>query len=129
MWPETVREGLRLINQGAYYEAHEALEEAWRAEARPIRELYQGLLQAAVVAYHIQQANWRGAIKVYHRAMRHLRPWPDRVHDIDVAAVRAQLERLAHLARQALRGQPPARWPEPLLHVPGPEDASEPSGG
>lgn len=119
MLPQEVLEGLALINRGEYYEAHEALEEAWRAEVRPIRELYQGLLQAAVVAYHIQQANWRGALKVYRRAMRHLQPWPDQVAGIDVEAVRQQLHLLARLARQAFQGQPPAQWPQPLLYVPG----------
>src|SRR6185503_4609752 len=42
-------EGLRLFNAGKYFEAHEALEDAWNEEAGPVRDLYRGVLQIAVV--------------------------------------------------------------------------------
>ena len=42
-------EGLELFNRGHYFEAHEALEAAWREETHPVRELYRGILQAGVV--------------------------------------------------------------------------------
>ncbi|GEM_PF-6647224 len=60
-----VWEGLRLFNAGHYFEAHEALEAAWNEDLRPIRELYRGLLQAAVTYLHIQRGNYAGACKMY----------------------------------------------------------------
>lgn len=50
-------EGLRLIREGAYWEAHEALEQIWKsAPAGPGREAIQALIQFAAAAYKIDQA-------------------------------------------------------------------------
>ncbi len=53
--------GLELFNAREFFESHEALEDAWRAEPGPIRELYQGILQAAVSYLHITHQNYPGA--------------------------------------------------------------------
>ncbi|RME70723.1 MAG: DUF309 domain-containing protein [Chloroflexi bacterium] len=67
--PPLVLEGLRLFNQGRYFECHEVLEEAWVAEPSPVRLLYQGILQIGVACLHIQRKNWRGAMKVLERGV------------------------------------------------------------
>lgn len=85
-------EGLRLFNRGEYFEAHEALEEAWKAEAGPVRELYRGILQIAVVYLHITRLNYPGAIKVYGRAQRWLRGWPETCQGIEVGRLRRDAE-------------------------------------
>ena len=41
------RAGLVLINEGHYFEAHEELEAAWKEEKGKVRQLYQGILEAA----------------------------------------------------------------------------------
>jgi len=63
-------EGLRLFNAGKYFEAHEALEDAWNAETGRVRELYRGILQIAVVYLHVTRGNYNGAVKVYGRSQR-----------------------------------------------------------
>ncbi len=83
--------GIELYNAGRYWEAHEALEEAWLAEHSPIRELYRGILQAAVVCLHAKRGNYRGALKVYRRCQRWLNPWPDMVASIPVEQLRRDL--------------------------------------
>ncbi len=70
-------EGLRLFNAGEYFEAHEALELAWRQERGPIRELYRGILQVGVAYYHILHNNYRGACKMLPLASL-AGPLPDR---------------------------------------------------
>ncbi len=60
--PAGLREGIRLFNEGAYYEAHEAIEHEWHAERRPIRRLYQGILQIGVGFHHARAGNHRGAV-------------------------------------------------------------------
>jgi sugar phosphate isomerase/epimerase len=60
--PAGVQEGIDLFNAGKYYEAHEALEHEWHAERRPIRRLYQGILQIGVGFHHARGGNHRGAI-------------------------------------------------------------------
>lgn len=94
-------EGLALFNLKDYFEAHEALENAWRAEPGQVRELYQGILQVAVTYLHIQRGNYEGAIKVSARCQSKLEAWPDTCRGVaiaqlrlDLAAVLAALKRL-----------------------------------
>lgn len=85
-------EGLHLMNRGEYFEAHEALEAAWRDEPAEIRTLYQGILQAAVVYLHILRLNYPGVIKVYRRSQKWLTRWDGVVRGVDVAALRQDLD-------------------------------------
>lgn len=82
--PPAARHGLELFNRGEYFEAHEALEDAWRAEKGEIRYLYQGILQAAVMYLHITRNNYEGARKMFDRCMKLLTPWPDSCRGVDV---------------------------------------------
>jgi len=91
--PMAVR-GLELFNAGNYFEAHEELELAWRAESAPVRELYRGILQAAVAYYHILRGNYRGAVKMFRRSKTWLEPFPDRCQSIDLAAFRQDYVRV-----------------------------------
>jgi rubrerythrin len=81
-------EGLRLFNAGEYFEAHEALEDAWNAEQGRVRELYRGILQIAVVYLHITRRNYNGAVKVYGRSQRWVRDWPEVCRGIEVGRLR-----------------------------------------
>ena len=96
--------GLELFNQGRYFEAHEALEAAWRAESGPVRDLYRGILQVGVVYLHITQFNYLGAIKVYQRCRKWLLPWPDTCRGVEVGQLRQDLEAVM-TALQALGPQ------------------------
>jgi predicted metal-dependent hydrolase len=87
-------EGLRLFNAGEYFEAHEALEDAWNAENGKVRELYRGILQIAVVYLHIRRGNYNGAIKVYGRSQRWIKDWPDICRGIYVGELRKDAETL-----------------------------------
>lgn len=85
-------DGLRLFNMGEYFEAHEALEDAWNAEPGKVRELYRGILQIAVVYLHITRRNYNGAVKVYLRSQRWVRDWPDICRGIHVEELRRNAE-------------------------------------
>lgn len=60
--PPGVLEGIRLFNAGEYYDAHEVIEHEWHAETRPIRRLYQGILQIGVGFLHARRGNHTGAL-------------------------------------------------------------------
>jgi hypothetical protein len=123
-------EGIRLFNRGEYFEAHEALEEAWRAEGGSVRELYRGILQIAVTCLHITRENYAGAVKVYGRSRKWLRDWPEVCRGIRVGQLRRDAEilmaevqrlgpgRLASVDRSLMRGiefadpAPPASSPD-----------------
>jgi predicted metal-dependent hydrolase len=102
---EQVREGLVLFNHGEYFEAHEVLEFAWRAEREPVRELYRGILQVGVAYYHIQRGNYRGAVKMLARADRWLQPFPSLCCGIDLDQLRANYRKVrAALVRLGPQG-------------------------
>jgi hypothetical protein len=67
--PALLIEGIELFNQGEYFESHEVIEQAWMAEKSPLRIMYQGILQIGVACHHIQNQNWRGAMKLLERGM------------------------------------------------------------
>jgi hypothetical protein len=60
--PAGLMEGIRLFNDGEFYACHEAIEHEWHAETRPIRRLYQGILQIGVGFLHAQRGNHTGAL-------------------------------------------------------------------
>ena len=90
--PPAALAGIRLFNAGEYFEAHEELEAAWRAEPRPIRNLYQGVLQVAVAYLHITRDNYEGAVKVYGRALKWLDKVPDICQGVDVVQLKQDAE-------------------------------------
>jgi len=90
--PEAALRGIRLFNEGEYFEAHEALEAAWRAEPGEIRGLYQGLLQAAVFYFHLQRGNLAGARKLYERCLRRLTPLAPVSAGIQVQTLRETIQ-------------------------------------
>lgn len=56
-----VLEGLRHLLHREYFEAHEALEVAWRRASGTRRTVLQGLIQGAVALEHLRRGNPRGA--------------------------------------------------------------------
>ena len=114
-------EGLRLFNEGKYFKAHEALEEAWLDEKGKVRDLYRGILQVGVAYLHITRGNYDGAVKVYKRSQRWLKDWADTCRGIHVEELRRDSEeainevmrlgkvRIGEFAATRLK---PVRWDE-----------------
>lgn len=84
--------GVEAFNAGHYFEQHEHFESAWMAEQRPIRDLYQGVLQVGVAFLQIEQGNWAGALKMFRRGLPRLRDLPPVCQGIDLASLRAAAE-------------------------------------
>jgi uncharacterized protein len=98
--PEGVVRGLEEFNAGQYFEQHETLELVWRAELRPIRELYRGVLQVGVGCLQVERGNAIGALKMIDRAVKWLQPFRPACQGIDVdrlledaARLREEIER------------------------------------
>lgn len=89
---DKARQGVAEFNRGEFYEQHELFEEAWMEEARPIRDMYQGILQVGVAFHLIQQDNWAGAVKMFRRGLPRLRDLPDVCQGVDIAAFRRAAE-------------------------------------
>lgn len=73
--PPALRTGIEAFNQGGFFECHEILEALWMAEARPIRRLYQGVLQIGVAFYHLQAGRQRAAAFLLERGCMYLEPF------------------------------------------------------
>ena len=95
-WDDVLSEqamaGVQAFNAGEYWEQHEEFEAAWLAEARPIREMYQGILQVGVAFLLIQRGKWAGAVKMFRRGLPRLRGLPDICQGIHLAPLRTQAE-------------------------------------
>jgi mutator protein MutT len=61
-------EGIRLFNQGAYFECHEMIEHLWMKAEGLDKVHYQALIQAAVAVHHLQNGNGPGAFGLYEKA-------------------------------------------------------------
>jgi hypothetical protein len=92
--PPRVQEGIALFNRGQYFDCHEVLEDAWNEEPEPIRLLYQGILQISVACYHIQNKNWRGAMKVLERGLPKIRRFAPDCMGLDLDKLLADVDLL-----------------------------------
>lgn len=84
--------GLLEFNRREFFEQHEYLELAWNEESRPVREMYQGILQVGVAFLQIERGNWRGALKLFRRGLPRLRELPAICQGVDVAEFRTAAE-------------------------------------
>ena len=87
--------GLELIRRGAFFEAHEQLELAWRAAAPEERDFYQGLVHVAVAWYQAGRGNRVGCERQLAKARRRLAPFAPEHRGVDVGAILAQVEAAA----------------------------------
>lgn len=87
-------EGIELHNRGEYFEAHEALEDAWIGDEGPGRHLYRGILQISVAFLQVERGNFRGATKMCLRVRQWLEPLPDVCRGVDVAHLRRVVDEL-----------------------------------
>ena len=91
---DLARRGVEELNRGAYFEQHESLEQAWLAEARPVRAMYQGILQVGVAFLQIERDNWAGAVKMFRRGLPRLRTLPPICQGVEIAAFRTAAEQI-----------------------------------
>jgi predicted metal-dependent hydrolase len=85
--PNHLDHGIRLFNNGAFFEAHEALEDVWRAAPVAEKKFFQGLIQIAVALHHHGNGNVVGARSVLRRAFRNLSLYPEGFGGIDAAGL------------------------------------------
>lgn len=79
--------GIEEFNQGAFFECHDTLEELWAAESRPIRHLYQGILQIAVAFHHLRAGRFRPVVMLLARGSNYLEPFAPACMGVDVAGL------------------------------------------
>jgi len=64
--------GITLFNDAHFFDAHEVLEDIWRAAPPENKKFLQGLIQVAVAFHHYSTGNRVGMRSVLERAVRNL---------------------------------------------------------
>ncbi|MDH4176317.1 MAG: DUF309 domain-containing protein [Thermoleophilia bacterium] len=91
----SLERGLELISAGAYFDAHEALEQEWRGAPEEERDFLQGLVHVVVAWHHAGQGNRPGAERQLEKAARRLRAYAPRHRGVDVSRLLGQVEAAA----------------------------------
>jgi uncharacterized protein len=85
------KRGLAEIRAGRYFEAHEELEEAWRAAPAEERDFFQGLVHIAVAWYQAGRGRPVATARQLEKAARRLSPFAPAYRGVDVADVLRQV--------------------------------------
>src|SRR5215218_4960598 len=87
---DSLRRAQQLLDAGRPFEAHEVLEDAWKAAPAAERELWRGLAQLAVGLTHAARGNRTGAAALISRGAGNISGYADRPpHGVDVAGLQA----------------------------------------
>jgi predicted metal-dependent hydrolase len=89
--------GIELIRAGAYFEAHEELEDEWREAPEPERDFLQGLVHVAVAWYHAGKKNRPGCERQLEKAERRLSGYRPHYRGVDVDVVLEDVARARDL--------------------------------
>jgi uncharacterized protein len=129
---EALALGRRLWNEQRFFESHECLEVVWKAAEPDDADLWQGVIQIAVAAVHLQRGNPSGARTLLERARQRLTGHADGRLGIAVDDALATCRRLSRALERgdvvdaAAVGRFPARHP-PDRHPPDPRNAGAPT--
>jgi uncharacterized protein len=106
----SLERGIELFNEGRYWDAHEAWEEAWMPDRHgPDRGFYKGLIQIAAGNFHYQRRNRRGARNKWRSGTDYLRPYLPSHHRLRLSPLVARVDELL----LTLEGSPD--WPDGLV--------------
>lgn len=102
------KRGLEAIRDGRYFEAHEELEEAWRAAPADERDFFQGLVHVAVAWYQAGRGRPVATGSQLEKAARRLGPFAPTHRGVDVEGVLEQVAAAqARVAQGSLDLVPP----------------------
>jgi hypothetical protein len=85
------KRGLEEIRATRFFEAHEELEEAWRAAPAEERDFLQGLVHVAVAWYQAGRGRPVATGRQLEKAARRLAPFAPAHRGVDVDSVLAQV--------------------------------------
>jgi hypothetical protein len=97
------RRGVELFNRAEFFDAHEVLEDVWRAAPAAERKFLQGLIQIAVALHHHTRGNPVGARSLLKRAAKNLAACPETYAGLELPDL---LDSLAEWERALAGGEP-----------------------
>jgi predicted metal-dependent hydrolase len=84
--------GLAQITRGEYFEAHETLEDVWRAADPAEKDFFQGLVHVAVAWYQAGRGNRVGCERQLEKAARRLTPYAPEHRGVDIEFLLREVE-------------------------------------
>jgi predicted metal-dependent hydrolase len=84
--------GLAQIASGEYFEAHETLEDVWRAADHAEKDFFQGLVHVAVAWYQSGRGNRTGCERQLEKAARRLTPFAPEHRGVSVELLLLSVE-------------------------------------
>jgi uncharacterized protein len=99
--------GLELIRGGAYFEAHEELEDEWRVAPESERDFLQGLVHVAVAWLHAERGNRNGCERQLAKAERRLGGYRPRHRGVEVEVVLDDVARAREVVNTGSLELPP----------------------
>lgn len=89
------KEGLRLFNEGDFFECHEVMEELWlqTPPSDAYRDLYKGVIQAAAALYQFERGILSGALGLFQTATVYLGRYRPAALGLDVDKLIDDLKR------------------------------------
>ncbi len=94
---ERLQRGLELMRDGAFFEAHEELELAWRAAPAAERDFFQGLVHVTVAWYQAERGRPVACKSQLEKARRRLAAFAPAHRGVAVASVLQQVDAAAAL--------------------------------
>jgi hypothetical protein len=91
---EQFHEGLRLFNDGYYWEAHEIWEEVWREEENDAKTFTQAFVQLASANSFVKTAKLTSAKYLFEKALEKFRQFENLECDIEVQGLIGDIERV-----------------------------------
>ena len=89
---ERFRQGIELFNEEEFFECHEVIEDLWLATQDQYKDLYKGVIQAAVALYHLRRGNLSGARKLYGTSGKYLRKYVPQTLGLDVGKLLSDMK-------------------------------------
>jgi hypothetical protein len=100
---DLLREGIRLFNEGYFFEAHEVWEEAWREETGATKRFLQGLIQVAAGFHHRSTGNVNGAAALFRKARAKFKGYPSPYLGVDAVDLLHQVDEAERLLSEQAR--------------------------
>lgn len=110
--------GIREFNEGAFFEAHDTLEDVWMDARGECRLFLQGLIQLAIGYYHLSCENYTGADHLLTRGMGKLDDYRPAAYGVDLDPLLVHVRRtIGAVRRMAAGGGAVDVWTYPQIEA------------
>ena len=89
---ERLKKGLALFYEEKYFECHDVLEGLWKETNDSYKDLYKGIIHAAVALYLLEQGRLPGAEKRFQSAVYYLEKYKSTALDVDLEKLIEELK-------------------------------------